>query len=173
MTEFRVTKYDPRMRLSNGHYPPDEWTSVSDIGREFLGRVFDYQQYMMVENNYIEAIRRFLRSSGVSSVQVKDLEIHATRSSLVTPLQSETATRLLRVANNSDVSGIDLDWIARLALREALWCRLEGMNGFYVHFGYDYYMYIGSTGPLIAPTMPQGMYAEQFVSPHHREPSEE
>ena len=32
----------------------------------------------------------------------------------------------------------------RLALREVLWFRIQGKNGFYIHFGYDYYMYIGS-----------------------------
>jgi hypothetical protein len=37
MIEYRVTKYDPAHRDSTGVYFRDEWTSVSDIGRE-LGR---------------------------------------------------------------------------------------------------------------------------------------
>jgi len=34
--------------------------------------------------------------------------------------------------------------VCRLVLREILWCKLESPNGFYIHFGYDYYMYFGS-----------------------------
>jgi hypothetical protein len=72
------------------------------------------------------------------------------------------------------VCGSDLDWVVRLALREALWCRLKGERGFYVHFGYDYYMYIGSEVlGADPPPMPPGMFAEVFDSPHHEEPFSE
>ena len=68
------------------------------------------------------------------------------------------------------MSGQDLDWTIRLALREAIWCRLEGVDGFYVHFGYDYYMYVGSERADEAPRdLPSGIFAEQMGSPYSRE----
>jgi|SRR5687767_8429806 len=34
MNEYRITKYDPRLRDSSGAYSlPEEWTSYSDVGR--------------------------------------------------------------------------------------------------------------------------------------------
>jgi hypothetical protein len=36
----------------------------------------------------------------------------------------------------------EVELLARLILREKLWCKLESKDMF-VHFGYDYYMYIG------------------------------
>jgi hypothetical protein len=42
----------------------------------------------------------------------------------------------------------DIERICRLNLREALWCKLEDEGGQFVHFGWDYYMYIGGADLL-------------------------
>jgi hypothetical protein len=58
--------------------------------------------------------------------------------------------------------------IARLVLREVVWCKMSGMRGFYAHFGYDYYMYLGGAAPDdFALSVPQGLYLEHgFESPY-------
>jgi hypothetical protein len=53
-------------------------------------------------------------------------------------------------------------------LREEFWCRFEGSNGF-IHFGWDYYMYIGVSHPCPtarARATELGLYVEEFASPY-------
>ena len=35
--------------------------------------------------------------------------------------------------------------LAKLTLRNAIWCKLGYKNQFFIHFQYDYYMYIGAS----------------------------
>jgi len=59
--------------------------------------------------------------------------------------------------------------VCRLVLREILWCKLESTNGFYIHFGYDYYMYVGSpvsSQRAIDYGKQNGLYVEEMESPY-------
>ena len=38
-----------------------------------------------------------------------------------------------------------LDTLVRLSLRCLMWCKVEVGDRFYLHFGYEYYIYIGSS----------------------------
>jgi hypothetical protein len=42
-TALRVTKYDPALRDERGGFTGDDWTSVSDVGGLFSGRVLTLQ----------------------------------------------------------------------------------------------------------------------------------
>ncbi|AKU99654.1 hypothetical protein AKJ09_06318 [Labilithrix luteola] len=66
---YRVTKYDPSIRASSGLY--DEWTSVSDVGRSFAGRVVTDADYLAVEDAYVESVRRLMRAASVNELVVK------------------------------------------------------------------------------------------------------
>jgi hypothetical protein len=172
MANYRVTKYDPALRLSNGTYSKLEWTSVSDIGRTYDGRIFDWAEYVRVEDRYVETVLLFLESSAVRSLRVVDLQRHNYRSeTLPTSPSGAAIAQLALLSDGIEVAGPDLVWVIRLALREVIWCRLEGSNGVYVHFGYDYYMYLGSeeTDVALPPSLPPGMFAEVFGSPYHEE----
>jgi hypothetical protein len=169
MAGFRVTKYDPRKRDANGWFLRDDWTAVSDVGRSFYGVVLTTSQYMLVEDAYVESVRRFLRAARLKALRIDDLEAEVRSLGLQGPAE-ENLERLLHSAHEGMwVEGSDLDATVRLCLRECLWCRLNGERGFYVHFGYDYYMYVGTEGNCVAPPLPPGMYAEEFVSPYHPE----
>ncbi len=58
----------------------------------------------------------------------------------------------------------------RSVLREDyVWCRLSGDDGFFVHLGYDYYLYIGLTRApeqAVAATRRSGLHVDPFESPH-------
>ncbi|WP_146118512.1 hypothetical protein [Blastopirellula marina] len=56
--------------------------------------------------------------------------------------------------------------VARLALREVFWCKLLGEHGFYVHFGHDYYMYIGYEFAPALPSRFEKLFVEDFPSPY-------
>lgn len=169
MSGYRVTKYDPALRRADGAYGRDEWTSVSDVGSSHDGETLTCARYLAVEDAYVDSVHRFMQVVKVMCMRVVDLEITGEVAALPEPLVDEASARLHRVSDGQQVAGEQLDWVVRLALRELLWCRLEGERGFYVHFGYDYYMYIGSDCELVPPPLPEGMYAEVHSSPYARE----
>jgi hypothetical protein len=162
MGGYRVSKYDPRLRGPDGAYLVEDWTSASDIGK-----TVSESEYRRVETNYTFAVRRFLQACGLDSLRVVDLESHpAALDGLPPGIAAETRNHLGFAGSDCAASGEALDWIVRLTLREAIWCRLNGEGGFYVHFGYDYYMYIGSDDLAGAPDMPEGIFAEELSSPY-------
>ncbi|MNU82239.1 hypothetical protein D3C71_719170 [compost metagenome] len=152
MFEYRVTKYDPRIRNSGGTY--SEWTSVSDIGKSFDGVPLTSSEYQRVESTYIASALAFLREAGVPSLTVRALENHS------------DATVVL--ADGDVVSLEQVSAILPQVLREKFWCKLEGLDSF-IHVGYDYYMYVGV--PVDCPKAEQlaanlGLFVEPFQSPY-------
>ena len=58
--------------------------------------------------------------------------------------------------------------LIRLTLRNKIWCKLESKNS-YLHFGYDYYMYIGVDLPFEVVNnvcTKYNLFCEEFDSPH-------
>lgn len=176
MIGFRTTKYDPKLRSPNGAYARDEWTSVTDVGRVYLGRAVELSDYRSVEEAYVETARRFLAQSQIRCLRIMDLESKIDNCDLLpSALVEETRAQLDAVEDGRVICDEHLEWVIRLVLREVIWCRLESeKEGFYIHFGYDYYMYIGSSRMRShPPTLPRGMFAELFESPYHREESDD
>jgi hypothetical protein len=164
---FRITKYDPRLRSEDGVFVGDEWTSISDIGRTYPTGVFTLAEYIEVEEAYVEAVRRFLASAGTHSLRVRGLERLADCDTLPLTMAADTAAHLRSLREGTELSGQELEWAVRLNLREMIWCCLEGERGVYVHFGYDYYMYVGlDFSDFVLPPLPPGMYAEPFETPY-------
>jgi hypothetical protein len=159
MPAYRITKYDPAFRNESGSYARDEWTSVSDIGRSYRGSKFTLEEYRLMEDAYLLAVRAVMACAGVTDATVSGLEMSDRN-------RSKAYCQLPTLCEGQTVSDEALDWVVRLALREELWCRLSGDSGFYVHFGYDYYMYAGFTGPApLAFAPPPGLFLEAHVSP--------
>lgn len=153
--EHRVTKYDPSFRDARGAYTRDEWTSIADIGQRFGGTVLTREEYQRIEDAYVAVALGFMRESGQSELVAVGLENHACH-----PLDFEDGD-VLRVEHLGDV--------IRRVLREEFWCRLEAPNAF-VHFGYDYYMYVGVPDPCpeaarLAHEL--GLFVEDCHSPYH------
>lgn len=140
-TAHRVTKYNPDNRDERGAYKVDEWTSISDIGREFNGTKFTYQDYILIEDKYISSIREFCNYFGIDELEIKNLEVHEPQTWDNNSLRLKEHYGRLRTKKL--VSKQDIEVISRLILREYLWCDLvHGDRG--IHFGYDYYMYFDS-----------------------------
>ena len=150
--QFRLTKYLPEVRGDSGAFLGDDWTSISDIGRRFGGRTLTLTEYLRVESRHVVAVASFMEESGVESVTVADAERGALpglplRDGLVlSPLQA-------------------LD-VVRHELREEAWCRLQDPGRFFVHVGYDYYVFIGSAVPCprsIRLAAELGLFVEEQV----------
>ena len=158
MIEYRVTKYNPALRDARGAYIADEWTSVTDVGREFGGVVLTDSEYRRVEQAYVSSALAFLREGGLNSLTVEGLENHK---GIALQLCEGTVISLELVGN-----------VIGQILRDDLWCKLEGRDGF-VHIGWDYYMYIGV--PHRCPSAEQfaeglGLHPEKFASPYNEKP---
>lgn len=130
MMMYRISKYDHKYRVG-AKYLRNEWTDYSDIGKVFENRVLTEQEYFFVEQNYISCIVNILQTAGIESLSVKALEEYTT----------------VVWQNNQWLLIEDLSSIFRDCLRNKCWCRLEN-NNTYVHFGYDYYVYVGVDLPF-------------------------
>jgi hypothetical protein len=151
--EYRVTKYNPAFRDSSGAYTRDEWTAASDVGRSFGGLVLTPEEYQKVEDAYVAVALSFLRESGQSSLAVGGLEDRGY------PIEFR---------EGSVLGWEQLGPVIRSVLREEFWCLLEGQAG-YLHFGRDYYMYVGVPYPCpgsqeLARRL--GLFVEEYPSPY-------
>jgi hypothetical protein len=161
---YRVTKYDPCERDRGGAYRKEEWTSVSDVGRTFGGSTLSEQDYLWTEDAYVQAVKSLLAESMVRSMRVTDLEAHYSGQDV--RIDDDVLDECRKVRNNSIVSGRLLEFVVRGCLREYIWCRLSGSKESYVHFGYDYYMYVGVPKPAGELILPVGVYLEDCESPY-------
>lgn len=165
MFAYRVTKYDPSKRDASGAFPLEDWTSVSDVGRSIGGKVVTKQQYLHAEDSYVEAVRKLLSHAGISSMRLEGLEVK-TDGNDVRFSNDGLATICTQLHDNTLVAGRELECVVRGCLREYIWCRLAGPRQSYVHFGYDYYMYVGLPESASAMVLPQGMFIEDVESPY-------
>jgi hypothetical protein len=175
MAEFRVTKFNPAFRASSGEYTRADWTSVSDVGRvDFDGRVVTLGDYLLTESSYVSAARVFLRAANIQRLCISNLESHPEPALAVLPreLREESLANLDYCTEGRHVADDEIDWAIRLNLRNLIWCRLLGERGFFIHFGWDFYMYVGGDDVGEEPAgVPRGIYVEPFASPYH--PDEE
>jgi hypothetical protein len=165
---WRITKYDPIHRNECGHYLQDEWTSISDIGRIYDGHEFTADSYRVIENAYVATALEFLAEAGCDGLKIIGLEPPRLLEQTAKYLQ-DIALDPRAVSTDSIVAGVDLDNLCRMVLREILWCKLESESGFYLHFGYDYYMYVGSpclSERSIAYGRQQNLFIEEMESPY-------
>ncbi|MDR6594752.1 hypothetical protein ACFFSW_01975 [Saccharothrix longispora] len=103
------------------------------MGKVVGGEVVTLDEYLRVENAYLSCLRRLAERTGVTSLVVRSLEIRADHP----PFDLESGMEL----------SLDLAIeVCREMLREGgVWCRLHRAPDFYVHIGYDYYMYVGTS----------------------------
>jgi hypothetical protein len=147
MFNWRITKYNPNYRDKLGRYQKCDWTSFSEIGTTFNGIELTADDYIVIENAYVDAIVAFMNNIKITTLMVKGLEKRSNHISISreSRLYSDEMTNLYdSLQENAVLSIREIQCLARLVLRENLWCKLEIDNIMFVHFGYDYYMYVGS-----------------------------
>ena len=143
--------------LGNGRDPQRNLYWGAAYGLKTFFKASKQQEYSRVEDAYISVALAFLNEAGLTAMKVEGLENNRQQ-----PLAFNQGT-VLRVEQ--------LGEIIRRILREEFWCRLQGDNAF-VHFGWDFYMYIGVPHPCSVverKASDLGLYVEEFVSPYHEE----
>ena len=152
MFEYRISKYDPDNRI-DGKYTVNELTSFSDIGKTFDGAELTYEKYLEMETAYIDCCTDLMSQARVSSLSIEQAEYY-----------SEDIHLLDEISD-----GIKLRKAIASCLRERCWFKLTGKN-FFIHFGYDYYMYIGTVLPaeIVEKTaVKYGLFCERYPSPYN------
>jgi len=167
MHSFRITKYNPLNRDKNGYYKKDEWTSVSDVGQEYSDEIVTFESYILYENAYIDAVLRIMSQNNVDYFEVQRLQIKFYKD-YPDFIEPESKDFFNSLANKMLLSNNDITKIIRFNLREIIWCKLVNSQ-MYVHFGYDYYMYIGCKSiseSVINAIETDGLFVETFISPY-------
>ncbi len=170
MEHFRITKYNHE-KFGTSEYLND-WTSVSDVGKTFGGKILTPDIYIETENKYINLLCEFMKENNVSAFNICDLEAYNVDESLDRinshdVFVPEGAKELISsISKTKKIKGVEnISILARLTLREVLWCKLEHPQMF-VHFGYDFYMYVGCKKKIDENRYIEGMYIEPFESPY-------
>ncbi len=154
MFQYRISKYDPQNRNTAGHYLPREWTMFSEVGQERGGVVLSLDEYERVESAYVESALAFLTEAEVRFLFACGVE----NANDVPTAPYEGAC----------LDSATLAASMRSILRGEFWCRLEVPLA-YVHFGCDYYMYVGVPAACKAAsdfTRDRGLFVEPFDSPY-------
>jgi hypothetical protein len=171
MFYWRITKYNPKNRDTRVAYLINEWTAYSDINKIFDGKSLNYSEYLAVENAYINAINLFMVCNSLTELPVDYLE--KKRKLYQDPNLSPMMIKMFsQIKSGISFNKNEIEIIARLVLREQLWCKLGTENTMFVHFGYDYYMYIGSAKKCvktIQQIQQSGLFVEEFISPYLEE----
>jgi hypothetical protein len=173
MNSWRITKYNPVFRNKDGIYKKETWTSISDIGQLFEDQIFTVAEYLQTENAYINTILAFMNYLGISILKVVDLEVNSQGFEEYLQKYPELYTDELTILFNSIKEGMELSItknvnLIRLILREHLWCKLE-CEKMFVHFGYDYYMYIGTKNKcedVLKQIEHMNLFVEKYESPY-------
>jgi hypothetical protein len=156
--QYRLTKYNPRLRGESGWYIGDDWTMHSQIGESFEGLRLTLPGYLDIEAQHLVTVASFIEESGTISLTAQGVE---------------DADDTFRVVEGQQLAAIEAVEAVRQMLRDEGWCRLADGDRFYIHAGHDYYLYIGSELPCevsVELAEQRGLFVDcDFPSPHHAE----
>ncbi|WP_422660952.1 DUF7683 domain-containing protein [Paenibacillus sp. EC2-1] len=168
--QWRITKYNPDFRNEHGHYLLDEWTCPSEIGKIINGDLFTFEKYLYVENAYVEAIIEFLKEIRQDTLRVIQVVSNSSmsqedeESELYEPEFSE-----IKIKEDMIINIDEIRTLCKMNLRNYIGFQLYSKDNFFVHFGWDYYMYIGSSHhscKAIEFATKRGLFVEECTSPY-------
>jgi small subunit ribosomal protein S1 len=150
---FRVSTFDPVDRDEHGAY-----IGVEDVRSD----------HARVEAAYLAAVAAFARDSGVDRLVVREPSILVINFGVEPAIDGYGLAGLF--ADPGDYHdgaqvpiGVAVELVRGMLRDNGAWCRLEVEDRFFVHVGYDQYVYIGSTTPCgraAALTRDSGLFAE-------------
>lgn len=144
---YRVTKYNSHDNKGNLCSNTNEWTSFYDIGTKV-----SLEDYLIIENEYLNFLIQVCDFSGEKSLKISDLEVNIDDFEF-SDHQVITRSQILKVAQSN--------------LREDVWCKLLSEK-IEIHFGYDFYMYVicNIKPEEIIKKISTPLNIETFISPY-------
>ena len=143
-----IVKYKPENYRDRIYYG-DEWSSPYYLGKRFGGKIFTVEEYLGVENNYMDTLREIIIASGCkylyiwhTSIHTGLIRIHLRKSKLKEP-KPQTLALLLSVKEETRVTIDKTIELSRYCLRECVEIKFVNKSKkFAVEFGEDCYMYV-------------------------------
>lgn len=168
--QWRVTKYNPDFRDENGYYTlTEEWTCPSKIGKIICGEKFTLEEYLQIETAYVDTVINFLEVSGINTLRILQLSNWNISEEDKKSTLYETEFDELKLKEDMMVSINEIRLICKMVLRNFLDCQLYLKDNFFVHFSWDYYMYIGSYVDCLSSmehAKNNRLFAERIQSPY-------
>jgi hypothetical protein len=160
MKTWRITKYNPSKRDNKNVYlDKDEWTSFSDVGTKV-----NIETYEKTEQAYVNTIVETMDELELNTLILEELEIS------IDEINDQNIIRFLsEIKKGKSVNVKEIKELAKLTLREIIWCKLSDKEKLYVHFGFDFYMYIGTNKEdinLYKRNKKTELYIEEIESPY-------
>jgi hypothetical protein len=111
-----------------------------------VGKSMTLNEYFVIENAYIEAVKIIMRLNNCTELKIRYLEQYKNYSQEeVNKWHGNLHDTYLSITDNKIVILGDLEPTLRLILRNFMWCDLVNLSKrLYVRFGYDYYMYFNT-----------------------------
>lgn len=159
-SQCRLSKYNPKNRDINGNYNKNEWTEISDIGRNFDIGEFVLSSYLEVERSYIDAILEILKCNNINVDSLR-VEFFPRQSDYFAEGSENNILKYLhpweKIANI-----IMLEELLKLLLRYESWFRIES-DIFFIRIWYDSYFYMWFFDQMVElkfPTKIKSIYIE-------------
>lgn len=169
--QWRVRKYNPNDRDKDGYYPlKEEWTCPSEIGKVINEKEFTLEEYLQMENAYVDAVMTFLEESGIHSLRILKLSEQTITEEEKESFLYDSGFEDLGFQEDKLMNKEEIGLICRMVLRNFLYCELYLKDKFFVHFGWDYYMYIGSNvhcSEALKKVSKSGLFVEKMKSPYY------
>lgn len=176
-TAHAIVKYKPEYYDEKGNYTKDEWGCMGDIGRVYDGHLLTIDEYLEIEQKYIDAVIRIMDLTGSHFLTISYLgdTVRSTKYSIQQMLSKKNRfskydkllyNTYMKIIEGKRIYVKDIDSVIRLNLREYTYTGLTNFkNGLEIHFGYDYYMYCNSKLPttiLQKEVHKAGLYLDPF-----------
>jgi len=173
MKKYRITKYNPKNSNVHGHYLYDHWTEISDVGRKLEGEIVTQEEYFRIEKDYINAVVEILKDSNQEYLRLIGLNQDGFQEALIENSNEwyhESIFENLNLCEDQIINIEDIPTVIKLNLRRYLDATLEIKDKYYVQFGYDFYMYVGTpklSNKLIDKLNATSVYIEEYLSPYY------
>ncbi len=173
MHQLRITKYNPKYRNKKGHYKRNEWTDIYEVGNHFEGVKFTKESYIKTENEYINAVVEILKENDLKHLRLIGFQENRYKYSLQIFKNKwfhETAYEQLNLFEDKLIPIEIMPLVIQLHLRGYIDSNLAIYKQFFVHFGYDYYMYVGAIRipfELKEHLRSPSLFIEDIISPYH------
>ncbi|WP_024549757.1 hypothetical protein [Siccibacter turicensis] len=143
---YRITKYKDKHDDDCYYSHAQEWSSFFDVGSKV-----SLQEYIAVEDSYIDFLIAACRYYQVTSLQIVGLEVYES-------------------TEYKDMSIVDIDSVPQVVrdiLREKIWAKLVAPY-LEFHFGYDFYMYFlcEDNKEMFISTVDTPLTVDAYISPY-------
>ncbi len=164
-----ITKYNPLYRDENGSYNKEDWTSYSEIGKKFNGKILTLEYYLKIENKYIEAFFKMTAFFKTKKIKISYLNKHQ----IIDQIKEHNDEDLIQTFSSlnlkSTISIKDKQLIIeiiKLVLREYIEIELliHSESRSEVIFGFDFYMYLKTNlnvNSMLKDINKNGLFAER------------